>query len=735
MATLTGQQIDLSYQGLLKTNDNAALTGTAKGIQDGVGGATNIEMSNTATNFVSGTVDFTGSTVTGIPVGESFSPVNLSGLSQTLDLSLYNFGNGGTLSGNTTVAFSNIPTEKTFAYSYIVAADPFQFDGISYNLVNHQFGSSSGVDASFKPDGTIAFIQRGNTSGDSLKSFNLSTAWDITTAGTEIVSFDLQTQDNVMTGHNWKADGLTFWAVGSQNNSVYEYTLTTAWDLSTASYSGNSFSVGTQDGSPSGIQVKPDGTSFFIMGDGSNRAWQYNMSTAYDITTAVVDGSASMVAQDTSPYGILIADDGLSFTMSGNANDKLFSYNLTTAWDISTATYSGKEFDLSVIGSGTWQGICAGEDGKTLLIAKQDNSTLYQLDFGNAAVTLPSSVKNPITTAFAAGDVVTLSFYTLDGGTNIYVEEIPASASGGGAAAGLVNGNGTSSLMADASLLTDPAAANGEGSIALGSGATAGSTNNVSIGTNNLTDGTDIINIGDNNNMSSFSNGSVLIRPGGGTGIAFRNNSVTIGIDTYPGAAGIAIGKGATGLQNNPNICIGQNAEANNNAVAIGDGASARGSGTVVIGAGSVADNAGADGQIAIGDASDCSANRGIVIGVNGCTIASEGIAIGDNVDLATSDRAVALGNAITISGSADSITIGTQTNVSADSAIAIGRDASATAARAVAIGRDVVAAKASTVAVTELETKLAGGGITMVSPNGTEYKLTVSDAGALVIT
>ena len=55
-------------------------------------------MSNTATNFVSGTVDFTGSTVTGIPVGDSFSPVNLSGTAQTLDLSLYNFGNGGTLS-------------------------------------------------------------------------------------------------------------------------------------------------------------------------------------------------------------------------------------------------------------------------------------------------------------------------------------------------------------------------------------------------------------------------------------------------------------------------------------------------------------------------------------------------------------------------------------------------------------------------------------------------------------
>lgn len=69
MAALTGNQIDQSYQGLIKTTDNAALSGTAKALTDGVGGATNIQMSNTATNFVSGTVDFTGSTVSGLPGG------------------------------------------------------------------------------------------------------------------------------------------------------------------------------------------------------------------------------------------------------------------------------------------------------------------------------------------------------------------------------------------------------------------------------------------------------------------------------------------------------------------------------------------------------------------------------------------------------------------------------------------------------------------------------------------
>ena len=67
MATLTGNPIKDSYDGLIKTTDNAALSGTAKAITDGLGGATNLQMSTTSTNFVSGTVDFTGATVTGLP--------------------------------------------------------------------------------------------------------------------------------------------------------------------------------------------------------------------------------------------------------------------------------------------------------------------------------------------------------------------------------------------------------------------------------------------------------------------------------------------------------------------------------------------------------------------------------------------------------------------------------------------------------------------------------------------
>ena len=86
MASLTGNAIQSSYDGLLKTEDNTAIGAVAKGVTDGTGGVTNMTVSTSATNFVSGTVDFTGSTVSGLP--EEDIP-NIANGGQSVPLSSY----------------------------------------------------------------------------------------------------------------------------------------------------------------------------------------------------------------------------------------------------------------------------------------------------------------------------------------------------------------------------------------------------------------------------------------------------------------------------------------------------------------------------------------------------------------------------------------------------------------------------------------------------------------------
>ena len=66
MATLTGNQIKNSYDGLIKTTDNAALGAVEKEITDGVGTSSTLKLGTTSASFV-GDLDLTGATVTGLP--------------------------------------------------------------------------------------------------------------------------------------------------------------------------------------------------------------------------------------------------------------------------------------------------------------------------------------------------------------------------------------------------------------------------------------------------------------------------------------------------------------------------------------------------------------------------------------------------------------------------------------------------------------------------------------------
>ena len=69
MAQLTGNPIQNSYLGLIKTTDNAAAGVTPKVLTDGAGNALPMEIGTQSVLFPTGTVDFTGSTVQGLPAG------------------------------------------------------------------------------------------------------------------------------------------------------------------------------------------------------------------------------------------------------------------------------------------------------------------------------------------------------------------------------------------------------------------------------------------------------------------------------------------------------------------------------------------------------------------------------------------------------------------------------------------------------------------------------------------
>lgn len=87
MASLTNEQINQTYESLIKTVDNTAINGTAKGLTDGNGNALPVEVSTTNVNFT-GNADFTNATVTGIPDNNTTYDFGAAGAAGNINLAL-----------------------------------------------------------------------------------------------------------------------------------------------------------------------------------------------------------------------------------------------------------------------------------------------------------------------------------------------------------------------------------------------------------------------------------------------------------------------------------------------------------------------------------------------------------------------------------------------------------------------------------------------------------------------
>ena len=72
---------------------------------------------------------------------------------------------------------------------------------------------------------------------------------------------------------------------------------------------------------------------------------EYSLSTPWDVSTASFVHASTNVG-DTSQYGVTFATDGTKMYTVGGALDYIKEWNLSTAWDVSTATFHQNSGDL-----------------------------------------------------------------------------------------------------------------------------------------------------------------------------------------------------------------------------------------------------------------------------------------------------------------------------------------------------------------------------------------------------
>lgn len=232
----------------------------------------------------------------------------------------------------------------------------------------------------FKPDGTRLYIV--GTNSDAVHEYNVGNPWRMDNNVGFVRSFSVAAQETLPQSVFFKSDGTAMYILGDTGNDVNEYSLSTAWNISTASYV-RVFSVAGQDATPTGLYFKPDGTKMYVVGSSSDSVNEYNLSTAWNISTASYVQNFSVAAQDTVPSGVFFKTDGTKMYISGDTNNNFYEYSLSTAWDVSTASY------VQFISAANTlpRNLFFRENGSNFYNIDAQGDRVYQYSLGGKAVT------------------------------------------------------------------------------------------------------------------------------------------------------------------------------------------------------------------------------------------------------------------------------------------------------------------------------------------------------------
>mgnify|MGYP000373653260 CR=1 FL=1 len=130
-------------------------------------------------------------------------------------------------------------------------------------------------------------------------------------------------------------DGTVMFVIGT--GRVHQYDLNTPWDVSTAAFTAST-SVTAQDGFLQGLAVNDDASKLYIWGGNNDDVYEYSLSTPWDVTTLQYEQNFD-APEVLSAFDIDFTPDGKVLIIVDTNNEQLFIYDLSVAYDISTAIF------------------------------------------------------------------------------------------------------------------------------------------------------------------------------------------------------------------------------------------------------------------------------------------------------------------------------------------------------------------------------------------------------------
>ena len=236
----------------------------------------------------------------------------------------------------------------------------FFFAFSSNSFANLQFKQSKDISTDtdhlrgifIKPDGTRLYTTEDTDDDQSVIEYSLSIPFDVSTA-TKLRKSPLTIGEGIMDNPHaieFKPDGTEMYIIRSESAarvSIEQFTLSTPWDSSTLSWTsfkdiktGCFTSVQAR-----GLDFKPDGTRVFVASQGNKKVAHYDLTTPWDISTATNQICSSF--EETNVRNIQLSSDGNTMYLAGNGDDDIKKYSLSAPYDVTTITLQATTFSIS----------------------------------------------------------------------------------------------------------------------------------------------------------------------------------------------------------------------------------------------------------------------------------------------------------------------------------------------------------------------------------------------------
>lgn len=228
----------------------------------------------------------------------------------------------------------------------------------------------------YNDDGSKLYVI--GISQDSVQEYTLSIAYDIASGVFTGTVLDVSAQETSPRSMQYNGDGTVLYVMGDVSDNIHAYTMTTPYDIFTATFSATVLSVAAQETAPSDFIFNNDGSKLYVIGTSADAVQEYTLSPNYNVASGVYTGTVLDVSpEELNPHSMMFNGDGTTLYVLGISEDAIQEYAMTIPYDIFTATHVQQALDVSAQETAPLS-MMFNNDGTKLYVLGVINDTIFE---------------------------------------------------------------------------------------------------------------------------------------------------------------------------------------------------------------------------------------------------------------------------------------------------------------------------------------------------------------------